>query len=265
MPEMLQKFSVFPDLMEPSSIFVLGGQNPSKQQITKGDLVNIWKSLFLNIFGQVIGSTFHLTHRRSNLHPISNSLLAPLAPQSPVQAWTFVAASWTIVTLKWALLPRSWGTRICWGWGRPRVWRVDRFITAQSNLAHHHSSSIAIIVTEEGHRTYQTCWDCEWRGPGLETLMSTTTVTYRNDNLQPTKATTKTQHLWQLFLLKIPATICHNSCLWSHVSSRTICFQLLGTAQLHFSNTGLLSQLLNSILKKQQWWMEGQIHPFDKK
>ncbi len=46
-----------------------------------------------------------------NLHPISNSLLAPLAPHSPVWAWTFVAASWTIVTLKWALLPRSWGTR----------------------------------------------------------------------------------------------------------------------------------------------------------
>lgn len=54
MPEMLQKFSVFPDLMEPSSIFVLGGQNPSKQQITKGDLVTVENHYFWIFLGRLL-------------------------------------------------------------------------------------------------------------------------------------------------------------------------------------------------------------------
>lgn len=51
---MLQKFSVFPDLMEPSSIFVLGGQNPSKQQITKGDLVTVENHYFWIFLGRLL-------------------------------------------------------------------------------------------------------------------------------------------------------------------------------------------------------------------
>lgn len=225
MPEMLQKFSVFPDLMEPSSIFVLGGQNPSKQQITKGDLVTVENHYFWIFLGRLLevhfiwptGDSIYIQYLTLCWHRWHRSRQCRHG-----HLWQQAGQLW-----RWnercSLVPEAQGfagVEEGPGYGGLTgslqlrvVWPIIIHHPLQSlwlrkDIGHiKHAETVSGAARVWKHWCRQQQWHTETTTYNPYSVVHSTT-----QQVKRLQSRTKTQHLWQLFLLKIPATIRHNSC-----------------------------------------------------